>query len=278
MALEDYSGSAAADLGHVRWLREWSLGGEVSLRVGRSPEELVADWRGVGVLRSTRCGSTNSFSLHEGAEHDDPRIAKFHRGTVQAYLRHLEGKMTLHASCVVLNGRCLAFLGDSGAGKSTIAAALCLGHHAMLLGDDTLPLELRSDGFHALPSEESHWLNEDAALRFGVDPCCGWKTEKRAERGAPPARLSAIVALTFDEAARVAQLGRVKGREAFAAVASQVFRFVLDEPAVDLHDFEQVSELCRALPIYRLRRRPSLDDLDASVHLLLETFGGRVGA
>jgi hypothetical protein len=65
----------------------------------------------------------------------------------------------------------------------------------------------------------------------------------------------------------------VLGREAFGCVIAQLFRFVLDEPEVDLRDFDLVSNLVHAVPIYELARTASLSDLDLSVKLVLKQFG-----
>jgi hypothetical protein len=82
-----------------------------------------------------------------------------------------------------------------------------------------------------------------------------------------------MVMLALDEKASQPVLRRLFGREAFASVTAQLFRFVLDEPEVDLHDFDLVSNLIRAVPIYRLVRTASLSDLDLSVKLVMKEFG-----
>lgn len=56
-----------------------------------------------------------------------------------------KGVLVLHASAVALNGVAIAFLGKSGAGKSSLAEALTqLG--AELVADDGLPVMERTDG------------------------------------------------------------------------------------------------------------------------------------
>ena len=51
----------------------------------------------------------------------------------------LRGTWSLHASAVTLNGRTFAFLGESGQGKSTLAAYLA-GNGWQLVADDILPV------------------------------------------------------------------------------------------------------------------------------------------
>ena len=62
----------------------------------------------------------------------------------------LRGLEVFHASAVVCDGRAVAFLGGSGAGKTTLALELCrLG--ASFLADDVLALELRDGRLLAHP-------------------------------------------------------------------------------------------------------------------------------
>ena len=65
----------------------------------------------------------------------------------------LQDTWCLHASAAVLHDRAIAFLGESGKGKSTLAAFLGAGAGAVwrLLADDVLPVRLGPDGLEALP-------------------------------------------------------------------------------------------------------------------------------
>jgi hypothetical protein len=58
-------------------------------------------------------------------------------GTVSAFILALRGHTVLHASCVAIDGAALAFVGQSGRGKSTVAALMCVGG-AQLVTDDVL--------------------------------------------------------------------------------------------------------------------------------------------
>lgn len=58
-------------------------------------------------------------------------------GTVSALLLTLRGETVLHASAVAIDGMAVAFVGQSGRGKSTVAALMCLDG-AELVADDVL--------------------------------------------------------------------------------------------------------------------------------------------
>lgn len=64
-------------------------------------------------------------------------------GNALAFVLTLRGEAVLHASAVELDGAVLAFAGDPGMGKSTLAALLCAAG-ARLVADDALRLDMRA--------------------------------------------------------------------------------------------------------------------------------------
>ena len=57
------------------------------------------------------------------------------QGRLMAYLLRQRGWLPLHASGVSIDGQCVLFLGESGAGKSTTAAAFYARGHSVLTDD-----------------------------------------------------------------------------------------------------------------------------------------------
>ena len=82
-----------------------------------------------------------------------------------------QGRLVLHASAVEADGGALVFVGVSGRGKSTLAAAFARAGHALLV-DDGLVLEPEGGRFLALPGDRSirlrldsgHWFDGDGVL------------------------------------------------------------------------------------------------------------------
>jgi hypothetical protein len=62
-------------------------------------------------------------------------------GTVSALLLTLRGKTVLHASAVAIDESALVFVGQSGRGKTTLAALMCL-EGAQLVTDDVLTIDV----------------------------------------------------------------------------------------------------------------------------------------
>ncbi len=61
-------------------------------------------------------------------------------GTVSAFVLAVRGATVLHASAVLVDGQAIAFVGQSGRGKSTVAALLCVDG-GRLITDDVLAVD-----------------------------------------------------------------------------------------------------------------------------------------
>jgi hypothetical protein len=97
------------------------------------------------------------------------------RGTVMALMLDLRGAPSLHASAVEIGGRVFAFLGPSGAGKTTTAAMLCAAG-GRLVTDDVLTVELGSD-VPRCPAGSTELRLRDAAI--GLLDEDGWASARR---------------------------------------------------------------------------------------------------
>src|SRR5262249_5114775 len=71
-------------------------------------------------------------------------------GPVMGVLLHLRGRFVLHGSAVEFGSAGYGFVGDKGAGKSTLAAAL-VGSGAALLSDDLLAFDDKGSILPAFP-------------------------------------------------------------------------------------------------------------------------------
>ena len=87
----------------------------------------------------------------------------------------------LHATVVVVNGNGVAFLGDSGFGKSSLAACfLDAGHQ--LLTDDLLLLQACSSGVLAYPGPPRIKLRATTARRFLGDVLAGGRMNPESDK------------------------------------------------------------------------------------------------
>ncbi len=255
----------------VRWIREWIEEGRTTYRVGRSGDELVAEWPGFGALHASRLGDRADFLAADGADPID--VERFRRGLINALLRHTRGEVTLHGACFARGDRAVVCVGQSGAGKSSLVAEACRRPGIALVGDDTAALTL--DGSHVIvsPTEDFSWLTGEALRRAGSDADPSLKVSVPTERRAVgSARIVAIVQLEFSDEAHAPTLRSLPGVEAFESLSRSLFRFVLDEPQTQLDDFERLERIARSIRIHELRRPRSMtmmsDGVDRVVALL----------
>ena len=131
---------------------------DIAIRLGPVPDRLpgvagkALQVAPGGTLR-VEIDDVASFLLEEGRSVTvapaggctDRDLALFLLGSIFGLLCHQRGLYPLHASTMAIGGRAFAFAGDSGAGKSTTAAALLqLGH--TLLSDDISVIDLNAGG------------------------------------------------------------------------------------------------------------------------------------
>jgi hypothetical protein len=239
----------------------------VDFRIGRDGDDLVAEWVGLGTLRAPRSGQSHIFTPSPDAE--GASTERVRRTLVEGLLRHLQGKMSLHASAAARGGRAVVILGDSMAGKSTLVADLCARESFEMLADDTVFLDERDDGFYVLPTESVHSLREDAARFFSAPTGDLQKSSlPAASVASSPARLCACVSLVFSEPAKETVIRAMHGPEIFKALCGGLFRFVIDENDATRQDFSRMASLGAAVPFFELRRARSLDNLSESAKLL----------
>lgn len=100
--------------------------------------------------------------LYHPATQADARLLEFPLlGPVMAFVLHLRGLLVLHGSAVGAAGRAAVFLGDKGAGKSTLAAA-CVAAGQRLVTDDLAALAITAPGMPVLPAFAQIKLSSEA--------------------------------------------------------------------------------------------------------------------
>ena len=84
-------------------------------------------------------------------------------------IAHMQrGNEVLHASSLVYKNRAILLCGDSGIGKSTIAAALSQFKEFKLFGDDVAPLVQFCNKFHVISTSPYSRLHSDSAAALGL--------------------------------------------------------------------------------------------------------------
>ena len=183
------------------------------------------------------------------------------------------GHEPLHATSVVVDGKAVVFLANSGFGKSSLAACFLRARH-QLLTDDLLMLQEGPEGFRAYPGPPRIKLFPDMARRHlgekVTGPPMNLATEKRVivlephQRCLTPMPLGAIYALASPrEVARKQRIriDRMSSRQAFISLVANTFNRLL-LGADRLHrQFDETARLAVVVPVNKLiypRRHGSL--------------------
>lgn len=188
-------------------------------------------------------------------------------GPILAALLHQRGLLVLHASAVEIDGVAVAFLGEKGWGKSTLAAYLQERSHG-LLADDVVAVAFGAEEIHVLPGFPQLKLWPSAAAYLGLNPermpQLQPELDKRAHRlngdfAVTPRPLGGLFVLDVGETVEV---------EAIAPQASVVELVShsymvrhLAATGMNSSNLAQCAEVVRAVPVFRLRRPRSLGAL-----------------
>lgn len=165
-----------------------------------------------------------------------PDIRVFLLGTVFGILCFKRGWLPLHAGCVRVGAKAVAFAGPSGVGKSTLAAAFLRRGHAVL-ADDVTVLDISAPGGpQVLPAFPRLKLWRDAMQRMDF-PTDGLERARvtlekyhvpiDAAFCTDPLPLSAVFYLHLTTDRRHGILRRLRGPEAAARIAQDIYRNAL---------------------------------------------------
>jgi hypothetical protein len=195
--------------------------------------------------------------------------------------------LLLHASVVVINGGAAAFLGASGWGKSTLAAAFKARGYA-ITADDTLAIDLQNPAVPlALPAYPQMKLYSDAAAAFraGAERFLDTSNSgyNSAEKhllavtdhfAAAPTPLACLFVLDRGDSTSIERLSVSESfRELLihsfvGKTAAQFGVNLLTSSDQARQHLKQCTELLTSVPMHRLRRRWSLNAIDEAVSLV----------
>jgi hypothetical protein len=245
----------------VTWLHQVREDGAVAYRLGRQGDRVIAEWIGIAQLTGRVDGTDLRFMASPGAP---PAALEKLRGVVHALTADLRGGLGVHASAVALGSRAVLFLGESGAGKSTAAAAMCARSGGTLLADDAAVITERNHLHLVVPSEDRHYLTRQSrqVLELGVHEIpdhAGSKAAIAAARtGTEPCPLAVIFSLRFDAARSQPFVRPLGGSEAALRVLGAMFRFDLANRRDEL---DRVLRLYAQVPFFELTRPPSAPEV-----------------
>ena len=169
-----------------------------------------------------------------------------------------QGKLVLHGSAVDIGGQGVAFLGESGRGKSTLAASFAT-EGTRFLTDDGLLLEWVGDACMIIPSHPSIRLwqdSEDALMNpdAATAPAVSFTSKSRflAGQGIPFCDESRPLHRVFflgDGAAETPAIQALRPAESLIELVKHSFLLDIEARDMLVRHFDDLTRLA-ALPIY----------------------------
>jgi hypothetical protein len=229
------------------------------------------------------------FSVQQGKEvaiaplpHVENRLLSLHlTGSIMAFISYQRGLLPLHASAIQVHQQVAAFLGESGAGKSSTAAALNARGN-LLVTDDVLPVQLDAGAVQVSSAFPQLKLDPTVAGALGYDPgsllLLHPRLPKLGHRVAHqitqiPLPLKAIYVL---EDGADLQIERLQPQQAFVELIKHSYGIrALQSINTSTQFFSQCTTLAKIVNIYRLIRPRSLAQLpelaeSIEAHFLLQ--------
>ncbi|MBL8189203.1 MAG: serine/threonine protein kinase [Acidobacteria bacterium] len=191
-------------------------------------------------------------------------MATYLLGPVLGLVLRLREVTCLHASAVVVNGKAIALVGASGAGKSTTAAAFAKAGYKVL-ADDIVALDERSGAFWVRPAYPRVRLWEDSVeALFGAEDALPLLTPTWDKRyldllngsqrfQSEPLPLAAVYLL--DERSAESNAPFVEAlpdnQKVMTLVANTYANYLLDK-SMRAAEFASLGRLCRQIPLRKV--------------------------
>jgi hypothetical protein len=242
--------------------------------------ESYVRWEGVGEFLVS--GDGRRITCGRMRESHEESFQVYLLGQALSFALVRCGFEPFHATCIVVNGEAVAFLGDSGFGKSSLAAYF-LNVGDRLLTDDLLLLQERPEGFLAFPGPPRIKLLPDMARKYlgGVDG--GVPMNPRTPKLILPLNgnricdspviLRAIYELSPPHDMKDGQeveFESLSSREAFVELSCNTFNYVILDSDRTHRQLKETARIANTVPVKRLLHPRSLGVLPLVRQAILE--------
>ncbi len=194
-------------------------------------------------------------------------------GPALGVLLHQRERLALHGSAVTIDGGAVAFLGEAGQGKSTMAAAFhARGRH--LVADDVVAVQMDQTRPMVFPGFPQLKLSPEAAVFVGDDPRSLPRLEPNLEKRArrvrqgfslAPLPLKRVYVLAEGQTLGIETLGP---REALIELVRHTYAARLLREAPDRAHFLRCTDVVNNVSVRILRRPRSLSMLPELMRLV----------
>lgn len=222
------------------------------------------------------------FFIHDGREIvmnpvpgvDEALLRTVLLGPALCVLLRQRRLLVLHASCIDINNKGVAFMGGSGWGKSTLATAFHTQGYAVLT-DDVMPIQMTSRQPLVFPAYPQFKIWPEAAASLGQDTNSLLPISQNASKLAykisrgfqqTPLPLQRIYVLAKGSNHEITWL---QPQEAFVELVRHTRAIsLITDPEFMASHLRLCTELIKNVSFCRFTRKPSLTDLPELVRLV----------
>ncbi len=228
-----------------------------------------------GVLRALIQGG-RSMRIQVEPGHDPADLVLYLLGTCFAVILQQRGRVVLHASAVAVRGRAMLFCGQSGAGKSTIAALLERRGYP-LLNDDVCNVSVQGGNYVVYPDGRmlKLWAESMAHLQKPGSAEARVRRDLDKFYAAPeridftPRPVGGVYILHAREDSGKATLARLNTAESLSALTQNAYRPTLVRAMKMTPAYFDVSvAIQRSAGVYRLSRPMDFARAEEALDLL----------
>jgi hypothetical protein len=222
----------------------------------------------------------NSIIIERHPETDDDSVRLFLLGAAMGALLHQRGFLVLHANAIVVDGGAVLFMGESGVGKSTTAAAFNQKGYP-IAADDICAIDVNAEQPMLYPGFPQVKLWADACEKLSQDTAALRRIRPQLEKYAlplgeqfwseplPVKRLYILNTINSKEF----KLEVLIRAEKFMALGEQTYRLpFMQGMGLDGSHLRQCTKVAARVPVLRVTRPSGWFLLDELVELISQDW------
>jgi hypothetical protein len=247
----------------INWLHHWKLpDGEITLSLARSSSGYLLRFPDQTDFLISEDGL--SIQCHPAADATQDTINHYFWDQVLPRILSHQGHIMIHASVVSIDHQAVAFIGESGYGKSTLAVAF-REQGAPMLADDCIQLNLENQRVTAIPFNTGTRLWPDSlASLFTNPPTCSpvahYSSKNRLtlddSNSIGPVAVRAVFILEDPDSCKhnsPIKISSVTKQNALMHLIKQSFQLDVTDRQKNNDLFNTLADMTQHLPTYSLR-------------------------